>query len=335
MNGKGQKASDTIACRLLLLARLPRAPRRTTSGKLKSHLEGEGHYVSLRTIERDLEQLEGRFPIVCDRREKPYGWSWDRGAEPLAIPGMSVHQAVVLLTAQAHLRSQLPANLYRELQPLFAQAHSTLGQKQPQAGTWPHRVAHVDNSQPLIAPEIAEDVLLAVHTALYHGHQLEIGYQRRGVDETRQHRIHPLLLIQRGPVLYLAGQIEEKPQPTLFALHRIRRAKTLPSWPSMPLDAKRRQQIIAEVSAGFSQGERIELRLHMRRELAIHIEEGPLAKDQQSRAIDDNWTEITASVHDSAQLRWWLLGFGAGVRVKAPEALAVYIRQQHYEAAGA
>ena len=144
-----------------------------------------------------------------------------------------------------------------------------------------------------------------------------------------------MLLIQRGPVLYLAGQIEEKQQPTLFALHRIRRAKTLPSWPSMPLDATRRQQIIAEVSAGFSQGERIELRLHMRRELAIHIEEAPLAKDQQSRVIDDNWTEITASVHDSAQLRWWLLGLGVGVRVKALEALAVYIRQQHREAAGA
>lgn len=329
---RAKSHSDALIRRILMLARLPRAPKKISSSELKEALESEGYRVTLRTIERDLAQLSAAFPLECDDREKPYGWSWQRTAELLAIPGMSVRQAVVLLTAQKHLESQLPANLHQELLPLFQQAHATLGRSAPQASHWPQRVAQVANTQPLIAPDIAQDVLHSVHAALYHGHQLEITYQRRGAEDTRQHRLHPFLLVQRGPVFYLAGQILGKEDITLFAMHRIRSGHCLPTG-ARAMSESTRRDIMQKVAAGFALGEPIALRLHMRRELAQHVEEAPLSPDQESCPVDAEWTQITATVHDSAQLRWWLMGFGAGVKIKAPETLAEAIRQQHREAA--
>ncbi|PJK11045.1 transcriptional factor [Lysobacteraceae bacterium NML08-0793] len=315
-----------------MLSRLGR-DEKITAPQLHHYLVGEGYCVSIRTIERDLEKLSARFPLVCDDSSKPYHWSWSRYAEPLAIPGMSIRQAVVLLTAQTHLQALLPANLHDALTPLFAQASTTLRQRsQPGKTHWPGKVVQVSASQPLIAPEISQEVLLATHTALYEGQQLQIQYLRRGAEAARCHQVHPARLIQRGAVLYLAARIDGKPMLTLFALHRIQAAEILPRPATNATEAQLRD-IMEEVSAGFSKGEPIELRLHMRRELAIHIEEAPLSYDQQSSPVDENWTEIIATVTNSAQLRWWLMGFGAGVKVKAPQHLAESITQMHREAA--
>jgi len=46
-----------------------------------------------------------------------------------------------------------------------------------------------------------------------------------------------------------------------------------------------------------------------------HLLETPLSKDQQVEELEDGKLKITATVADTPQLRWWLMGFGAGVEV--------------------
>src|SRR3546814_8006129 len=82
-------------------------------------------------------------------------------------------------------------------------------------------------SQALIPPTVDNDVLVAVHEAVYMDRQLQLEYLARKRDETRHYTVHPLGLIQRGPVTYLVARFSETPKITLLAVHRIRKATRL------------------------------------------------------------------------------------------------------------
>jgi predicted DNA-binding transcriptional regulator YafY len=72
-----------------LLTLLPKGPRRIDSATLEERLRARGLDVHRRTIQRDLIELAGVFPIVSDERSKPYGWRWADDAELLcAIPAL-------------------------------------------------------------------------------------------------------------------------------------------------------------------------------------------------------------------------------------------------------
>jgi len=58
---------------------------------------------------------------------------------------------------------------------------------------------------------------------------------------------------------------------------------------------------------------RITLNFHINKEAGFHLLESPLSEDQQVRE-PKNAYEISATVADSAQLEWWLRGFGNTIR---------------------
>jgi predicted DNA-binding transcriptional regulator YafY len=62
---------------------------------------------------------------------------------------------------------------------------------------------------------------------------------------------------------------------------------------------------------------------------AAHLYDTPLSKDQvitQTRT-DAAYVTVSATVNDSPQLLWWLLGFGQQVEVLAPKRLQKAIRE--------
>jgi hypothetical protein len=54
---------------------------------------------------------------------------------------------------------------------------------------------------------------------------------------------------------------------------------------------------------------------------AYHLTESKLASDQTLKHIDDENHILTATVPDSSEIRWWLLGFGDQVEVLGPAKL--------------
>ena len=80
---------------------------------------------------------------------------------------------------------------------------------------------------------------------------------------------------------------------------------------------------LAMGSLGFGQGQLIEVRLRFYEGSGEHLNETPLSRDQQIEEISDQKGVliVTATVADTPQLKWWLLGFGDGVEVLFPESL--------------
>jgi predicted DNA-binding transcriptional regulator YafY len=54
---------------------------------------------------------------------------------------------------------------------------------------------------------------------------------------------------------------------------------------------------------------------------AVHLSERPLSKDQRMTPQKDGRVLLQATVRDTLELRWWLLGFGDKVEVVGPKAL--------------
>ena len=57
------------------------------------------------------------------------------------------------------------------------------------------------------------------------------------------------------------------------------------------------------------------------RAAAAHLYETPLSEDQVIEEMEGGYVIITATVRDTAQLDWWLSGFGSMVEVQEPPEL--------------
>lgn len=312
--------NETLLRQWQMLRQIPRYPGKISARELKDKLEQDQFEVSKRTVERDLQELSLKFPLTLDDRDKPYGWSWQKDAAAFDLPGLGHHEALMLKLVQAHLKNMLPASTLEVMAPYFNSAEQRLKSITPdnKVSSWQNKVRSVSAMQPLLAPVINEAVQTKVTQALLLDRQLKITYHARG-RETNQYRIHPLALIQRGAITYLFVRINDFEDTRLLALHRIHEAEILNESAIKPEGFN----IDAEISSGrlgYGEGNSLKLVAKFTLEAGDHLYETPLSLDQVIVKEDDELM-VTATVADTPQLVWWLLGFGDGVEVLEPIAL--------------
>jgi predicted DNA-binding transcriptional regulator YafY len=79
--------TSQIVRQWMILRLVPKHPPRIDVAGLQAGLARAGVRVHIRTIQRDLLELQTVFPIVADESMKPFGWKWAEGAEFLcSIP---------------------------------------------------------------------------------------------------------------------------------------------------------------------------------------------------------------------------------------------------------
>lgn len=307
---------------------IPRHPRKVTATDLCENLKQDGFVVGKRTVERDLQSLAMIFPLVSDERSKPYGWCWQKDAPAFDLPGISNSEAITLLLSREHLRNLLPASTISQLQPYFALAEQKLSALEQHSGIagWQHKVRVIPPTQPLLAPKIDEVVQATLYEALLNEQQCNVSYQKREATEPEQYPVHTLGLVQRGQVLYLVCTIKTYPQIRLLALHRILAADLLPDSILPPSDFDL-DDYIASGALGWFPKDTIQLKAVFTAEVAAHLYETPLSEDQAIKELADGRIQITASVQETLQLRWWLQGFGDAVEVIKP----IHLRKQIVE----
>lgn len=322
------KRSDTIETVLLALEVLRRIPRKgkVSATEIHEQLEGINFKRDLRTIQRQLDMLSQHFDIDRDDRNKPYGYKWKERAEGLALPVLSEQEALLLTLAEQHLRNLLPAALMKSMESFFAQARTKLvsqanGKRERE---WLSKVRVVSTSQPLLPPKIIPGVFDAVSNALYANRWLNVEYKNAAGKKAKS-EVMPLGLAQQGPRLYLVCRYKGYDNERSLALHRILSAEVSTLTFERPKDFNL-QKYDDDGRFGFGEGKRVRLTFRIDREAGFHLLESPLAADQQVKEIGDQF-EISATVVDTAQLEWWLWGFGDRVtdvqRKAVPKLLQV------------
>jgi predicted DNA-binding transcriptional regulator YafY len=302
-----------------MLRLIPRYPAKISGSDLTAKLIGEGFKISKRSVERDLDLLSRGFALACDDRERPYGWSWQKDAQPLHVPGLQVHEALVFKLVEAHLAHLLPATLREPLAPYLKLADQRIRESNPNRGpaSWPAKVRVVPPTQPLLAPKVSDAAFRAITQALLDGVQLTAHYLPRGGAKSTEYRLNPLGLVQRGPVTYLVATAWDYEDPRTFSVHRFTAAEPLEQ-PAQSIAGFDLDAYIANGALGFRHSnENILLTARFIAPAADHLRETPLTKDQVLE-VDGSFTVLKASVPNTGQLRWWLLGFGEQVEVLGP-----------------
>jgi predicted DNA-binding transcriptional regulator YafY len=348
-----QKSQAIVQRRLLALETIRRLSGRSerwiTVSEIVKDLKEQGYAVEVHSIRRDLKSLlETHQQLECNdnsnhigesRNGLAHGYRWI-GKDNQTSGGITLPEALSLVMVERYLSQSLPILLTRSLHDIFNKAHQTLElHKKSQITQWPEKFCVIQPAQPLIPPELSHEILVVVHEALLSEKQLRVTYRAtiRPDAKEKEYRLHPLGLIQRGPVTYLAAMTNDYEDVYLYALHRVRTAQLLEQ------DCRHKPAFnladFAEKQGHFGSTAAIHFKARICDHLALMLEETRLSENQIISPLNDSgFRKITADVSNTWQLRWWILGECDRIEVLEPEELRLQIAEslskcnQYYQA---
>ena len=192
---------------------------------------------------------------------------------------------------------------------------------------WTDKVAIRTPSMPLLPPAIDGQVLNIIQSALLDDKQVKVVYSGVWAEEAKTLVLHPLGLIQRGKILYLVATAFSYSDIRLYALQRINVAEQLKENIDKPVNFSL-QHYIDSGAAEFSLSGDIAFEARIHRSVINYLFETPLSHDMQVKETNTDWLDLTATVKDSWQFRWWLRSQGSRVEVLAPTNLRQTIKNE-------
>lgn len=312
MSSQEKETSNSLYRQWQILSRLSTGKWMGTR-ELQETLQREGIDISLRTIQRDLNQISQRFPIESNKTV-PQGWRWRSDAPIQSLPHMTSSQAVTFMMVEEHLKHLLPPSLIDEMNPWFDLARRSLS-TQNNVRQWINRVRIVPASQPLIPPVVEKYAQQAIYEGLLQDKQIECIYRARGpLGEDRSYILNPLALVQKGSIIYLICTRHDKTEVQTFALHRFKSASVLDTRALHPVNFDI-DEYIDSGALGFrvdfnKPTETVDLELIMNEADALYFSESQLSAEQTITQISEDLYKVSASVPFTSQLVWWLRSFG-------------------------
>jgi predicted DNA-binding transcriptional regulator YafY len=317
----------TVAATLrVLLEVIPEDPGRIDTPRLVQALSARGFERTPRSVQRQLHEAMHLYPIRCLAKSKPFQYSWERGKKQ-GFTGADPNAALALWLVFDHLTRLLPPETVDLLRRQQASLDQALARSRAPLATWRDRVRVVSTAPTRLAAAIAPEVVRVVYDALLAGKRVEVDYRKRGAKTARTHELHPLGVVVKGATVMLVCRFEGKDGPATVQLHRITRARALPTAAVPPagfdLDA-----FLAAGGASFVLGEPVDLELRVAAGAAPSFEEAPLSDGQTLTDDGDGWWRLRARTTDTVDLRGLLASYGDALEVVSPAALRAYFQEQ-------
>jgi len=306
-----------------MLQSIPRSPNKISSRHLHEKLLQNNFNIDFRSIQRDLNELSTLFPdLQNDGYKVEIGWFWTKDSKIQQIPAIDPSMALTFKLVDQFLSELVPQSVKEVLKPYFESSEDVLNALgTDKMALWSDKVRILSRTQPLKPATINEDVLAAVYQGLFEGKQIKTQYRRGYDNQIRDYVLNPLGLVFRETAVYLVASIKSY-EPLHYALHRFTGCELLHSLAEAPDDFKL-DHVIDSGSFDYADFEDKKIRLTVIFEpvAAKHLSESPLSDDQTMFEKRDGRIQITATVKDTRQLKWWLLGFGDQVEVMKPKRL--------------
>ncbi len=312
-----------------LLRAIPRHPRRKTPSELRESLRLSGYELTLRSVQRDLIALSTPWGITCETEGVTSYWYWSPDAKLFDIPNLGSAEALVFLMAKAYLQDAIPRSQLTLLAPYFERAEQLIGSAKIPISRWHQRVRVIQRGPSLHVPVVRPEVVKEVHEALLYERRVRLTYKKRGEKSVKDYELSPQALILREGVMYLVASANEYEELLHFALHRASGAALIER-PAKRIQGFNLDHYVDNERA-FSYPTKkqvsIRLRASLDQGLADHLSERPLSGDQSINQKEGSEYVLTATVVDTAELRWWLLGLGPAIVVSAPSELRQWMKQ--------
>ena len=302
---------------------IPRYPAKTFTNEIKDKLTDLGYEATLRTIQRDLQELSRLFPIVSDERSQPFGWSWKKDAKGYESPAMDPIQALTFSLAAQYLEPLMPKANFKRIEAFFSRAESVLiGNEKSKLHNWRKRVKVIPENIRFKEPKVSLEIRQKLYHAVYEGIQINALYKKRGSKVSQERHIHPLGIVIKGSMHYLICMMDEDEiEPRYLPLQRFERVDLLDEASKEPKNFDL-DEFIHKNNLGFTYSNNLyTFEAIFDKTMAFHLLETPLNSTQTSKELKGNKLLIKARVPDTLQFEQWLMSFGPDIEVLKPKKL--------------
>jgi predicted DNA-binding transcriptional regulator YafY len=322
---------ESLYRRWLILSMIPRYGNSITVSQIADRLSSRGlERASVRTIQRDLEELSGPFPITSELDGRTYRWSWMEDAPRYDLPMMDPQTALTFHMVSEHLTPLLPASSLKYLESYFSTAAAILsGNDEMPLAQWRDKVRRISRSLQMEPPKFPPGIAEIVSEALLKERCLKVSYRPRLESAAKEYaELNPLGLVLVDSLIYLVATIGDYTNPLQFLVHRLEEVTMLDKPAAVP-DRFSLQGYIESGEFSYPVGkETIRLKALFDRDAAAYLHETPLpGLISLTEDAEEETVLLEAELLDSRQLRWWLRGFGDAVEVLEPEALREEFRE--------
>lgn len=325
---------DSLYRQWLILRMVPTRKRISTREILERLKSDYIIETTLRTIQRDLQDLSAIFPLVSDERRPTAGWSWSKDAHAFEIPSMDPLAALTFCLVRDSMTRMLPRAALASLEGYFRAADERL---QKQSGSllphWPDKVRVVSRSLKFEAPEVDESVLDGIYEALQHELRFELDYRSRSGKE-KKYIVNPLGLVFVDNLIYLVATLNDYEDPVQLLAHRMKSIRLLSDKKVSVPDGFTLQGYIDSGEFGYPLGGMLKLKALFDKDAVPYLYETKLSPNQKLTEKPEGKVMLEATVRDDRQLRWWLKGFGNNVEVIGPKQLREEFVEMAAELAG-
>ena len=322
-------ATDTTLRHLAMLTAIPARPHTKSTRQIREELLGKDpdFDVSPRTIQRSLEQLSRVFPIASEKQGRANHWYWVERDALTQIPAMNESTAFVLRLAADYLRPIMPPETLRVLDLYFQHAERILAGTA--LGSWTDRAAIIAQGLELTPPAISADVQETVYAALMKHQKVEVDYRSKHEAEPRRIVLNPLGIVVRTGIVYLVATSWKYQDIRHYVLHRMSEPQLTDEPAETPPDFRLADHLGDDGPFAYpASSDKLTLRALFHSGAGAHLTECRLAPDHRATQQEDGRVLVVATVADTAELRWWLAGFGSLVEVLGPDSLREEFRDK-------
>ena len=272
-----------------------------------------------RTVYRDLEALQAAgFPLYTEQTGGRTHWSiLDAQRHQMPLP-LNLTELMALYFSRDMLKILQGTAISDALTTLFEKVKATLP---------PGYADYLDHLADSLEVGVKahkpyrqfQDTLDRVHLAVQAQRKIDIDYYSMSRNASTHRRVAPYKVWFYDETFYLIGFCEQRKDIRLFAVERIERIAVSDDAfePPQGFDANEFMQS----SFGVFRGETVEVRIVFSSDVAGYIREKVWHPTQSLEYRDDGSVVFTAQVAGIEEIKYWILKWGAGAKVLAPESL--------------
>ncbi len=312
---------DQLSRQWKIIHSLIASPSGRSAGELAVDLE-----CHKRTVYRDLEALQmAGFPLYTEQEGGRTYWSiLNAPRQQMPLP-LNVTELMALYFSRNMLKILEGTAIFDSLSTLFDKVRATLP---PEYTDYLDRLtgslevgvkAHKPYQQ-------FQQALDQVHQAVQELRLIDIDYHSMGRNTMTQRRVAPYKVWFYDETFYLIGYCHMRKSIRLFAIDRIEKITIMDKHfdPPQGFDANRFMQ----ESFGVFRGDPVKVRIRFSPHIAGYIKEKIWHPNQGLEENEDGSLIFTAEVAGIQEIKYWVLKWGAGATVLAPESLRTAIAQE-------
>ena len=272
-----------------------------------------------RTVYRDLEALQaGGFPITTESRENRSYWTLLNTHRQTVPPAFNIPELMALYFGKDMLRTYRGTVFYDAIESLLSKIKATLP---PAYTAYLDRIRDRVNAGPAPRKDYTRfgPTITALNRAIAEERKVRLTYFSMGRQEESRRTIHPYQLRHVEDTLYLIGYCDLRKAMRTFAVDRIRSVVVAGETYQVP-EAFDMQDFVQD-SFGIYQGPPITVKIRFLESVAGYIRERIWHPSQHLSDQADGSVIFTATVAGIEEISYWVLRWGSGAQVIAPDNL--------------